>query len=329
MMDWSSPRLARFAAVELALWAGLYGLYLAVRGLAIGAPGEADAHAADVVGFERVLGVFYERQLQHALLPAADVFSAYYVLGFGPLVAAVAIGLAVRQPERYRQLRTTLLLSLGLATIVFVAFPTAPPRLLPGSGIEDTVGLSGHDAGSFLGIRFDPYAAVPSMHVGWSAIVAYAGFRATRRRSLRAFFLAHPALMAVTVASTGNHFFVDAAAGLAVAGLAIARVRWCRKPSGTRRPGADGRGRVSSPNRRAVDRPRGVQLGSGTIRMYGFGSSQLPKSSFASSLETEPAMITSSPCCQLTGVDTLYFEVSCSESMTRSTSSKLRPVVIG
>ena len=40
-------------------------------------------------------------------------------------------------------------------------------------------------------------------------------------------------------------------------------------------------------------------------------------------------MMTSSPFCQLTGVATLCFAVSCSESTTRSTSSKLRPVVIG
>ena len=37
-------------------------------------------------------------------------------------------------------------------------------------------------------------------------------------------------------------------------------------------------------------------------------------------------MITSSPCFQFTGVATLCFAVSCSESITRSISSKLRPV---
>ena len=40
-------------------------------------------------------------------------------------------------------------------------------------------------------------------------------------------------------------------------------------------------------------------------------------------------MTTSSPGFQLTGVATLYLAVSWSESITRSTSSKLRPVVIG
>src|SRR4029077_9300965 len=75
--------------------------------------------------------------------------------------------------------------------------------------------------------------------------------------------------------------------------------------------------------------PAGTLDGSGTILMYGLGSSHSPKSSFASSFETEPAMITSSPGCHCAGVDTLWFAVSWSESMTRSTSSKLRPVVIG
>ena len=39
--------------------------------------------------------------------------------------------------------------------------------------------------------------------------------------------------------------------------------------------------------------------------------------------------ITSSPCFQFTGVATRCVAVSCTESITRSTSSKLRPVVIG
>ena len=47
-----------------------------------------------------------------------------------------------------------------------------------------------------------------------------------------------------------------------------------------------------------------IYFGCGTIRMYGLGASQSPKSSLASSSDTEPAMMTSSPCFQFTGVDT-------------------------
>ena len=71
-------------------------------------------------------------------------------------------------------------------------------------------------------------------------------------------------------------------------------------------------GAVWRPHKRAQCRsfsaaqvPAGTFDGSGTIRMYGFGSSHSPNSSFASSFETEPAMITSSPCCHWAGVDTL------------------------
>ncbi|HWC26343.1 MAG TPA: hypothetical protein VG474_07150, partial [Solirubrobacteraceae bacterium] len=71
------------------------------------------------------------------------------------------------------------------------------------------------------------------------------------------------------------------------------------------------------------------QLGCGTIRMYGRGASHSPKISRASSSGTEPAMMTFSPFLHWAGVATLWWAVSCSESMTRSTSSKLRPVVIG
>src|SRR5262249_43980670 len=71
-------------------------------------------------------------------------------------------------------------------------------------------------------------------------------------------------------------------------------------------------------------------LGCGTMRRYGRGA--LHPSGycfFASSSDTDPEMITSSPCFQLTGVDTLWVAVSWSESSTRRTSSKFRPVDIG
>ena len=65
------------------------------------------------------------------------------------------------------------------------------------------------------------------------------------------------------------------------------------------------------------------------MRMYGRGDSQPSgQSSLAASSDTEPDD-TSWPGFQLTGVATLCLAVSWSESMIRSTSSKLRPVVIG
>src|SRR5258706_15595037 len=71
-------------------------------------------------------------------------------------------------------------------------------------------------------------------------------------------------------------------------------------------------------------------FGCGTILRYGLGDFQPPGYCFcASSLETAPLMITSSPCFQFAGVATLCLAVSCMESRARRISSKLRPVVIG
>ena len=62
-------------------------------------------------------------------------------------------------------------------------------------------------------------------------------------------------------------------------------------------------------------------------RRYGFSAFQ-PCGNFAlaSSSVTAGTMMTSSPCFQFTGVATRWASVSCSESITRRISSKLRPV---
>src|SRR5919204_527023 len=135
------PPLPRFAARELALWALVYPLYLAMRGWSIGAPEHAAADAWRLIRVEQALGLFHEAALQRVLDPVDDLFGVYYMLGFGPLVVAVLIWLGIRRRDLYRRLRTLLFVSLAFATIGYVWYPTAPPRLLPGLRIDDTVGL--------------------------------------------------------------------------------------------------------------------------------------------------------------------------------------------
>jgi PAP2 superfamily len=224
------PRVTvlRTAALELALWISVYGLYLLVRGISIADADEALANARGLIEAERSLGLFHEERLQDALAPLHQVLSAYYMLGFAPLLVGVLVWLLLRHPDAYRELRTVLLLSLVFASMAYVMLPTAPPRLVPGLGIADTVGLSVRgEEGSFSGIRFNPYAAMPSMHVGWSVLIGLFAFRMAPARSVRIFFAAHPAVMAIAVTATGNHFFLDSlvGAGLALATLGLWRVR--------------------------------------------------------------------------------------------------------
>jgi hypothetical protein len=232
-------RMFRFAGFELALWAGLYGAYLALRNFTIGSADEAFANAATVVDVERALGVFHEVAVQDALaigLGLERFFDLYYMVGFGPVIFATLVWFGLRNREAYRELRTVLLLSIAIASLSYVLLPTAPPRLVEGLGIADTVGLAGHDTGSFAGIKFNPYAAMPSMHVGWSLLVGLIGFRVFRRPLPRALFALHPVLMAVTVTATGNHYFLDSIVGIAVALAAFAILHAPRPSLGSLRP---------------------------------------------------------------------------------------------
>jgi hypothetical protein len=232
------PRLAVLrTALELALWISVYGLYLLVRGISTAGADEALANARRLIEAERSLGLFHEERLQDALAPLHPVLSAYYMLGFAPLLVGVLVWLLVRHPAAYRELRTVLLLSLVFASMAYVMLPTAPPRLVPGLGIADTVGLSARgEDGSFSGIRFNPYAAMPSMHVGWSLLVGLFAFRMARARSVQMFFAAHPLLMAIAVTATGNHFFLDSLVGAAVALATLALWRLRHVSGRTRQP---------------------------------------------------------------------------------------------
>jgi PAP2 superfamily len=221
-------RTLRFTGTELGLWAGLYGAYLALRNFTIGSADEAFSNAATVVDVERAVGIFHEVAVQKTLALTFGLerfFDIYYMVGFGPVIFATLLWLGTRHREEYRRLRTVLLLSIGIASLAYVLLPTAPPRLVAGLGIADTVGLSGHDTGSFAGIKFNPYAAMPSMHVGWSLLVGLIGLRVARRTIPRVLFAAHPILMALTVTATGNHYFLDSIVGIAVALTAFAIVQ--------------------------------------------------------------------------------------------------------
>lgn len=223
-------RELRFAAAQLAVWAGLYGVYLFIRSVAIEHAEDAFAHAERLIHLERAVGLLHEASVQHGIASVKELrvlFDLYYMLGFGPLLGVALVWLGLRHRPAYRELRTAMLASLALASVFFVVYPTAPPRLVDGLGIADTVGLSGHDTGSFAGIHFDPYAAMPSMHVGWSLLLALVGIRVVKEPLLRLFLVLHPVLMTLAVTATGNHFFVDAVAGMAIALFGYALVS-CR-----------------------------------------------------------------------------------------------------
>jgi membrane-associated phospholipid phosphatase len=110
------------------------------------------------------------------------------------------------------------MIAMVFALIGYVAFPAAPPRFLPEWGFQDTVAdFFGNAASQSASVLYNPYAAVPSMHVAFALMIAVPAIQLVRRRAFKIAWSFYPLLVTFVVISTGNHFWLDAALGAMVA----------------------------------------------------------------------------------------------------------------
>jgi len=203
--------------------------YFGVRGLTQGSAGLAFENARRVLGSERALGVAWERGLQDAVLDRSWLVTALnwvYIYGHWPVVIAALLWLFVRHPPDYLALRDAMFISGAIGLVIFMAFPTAPPRLVD-LGLVDTVTQR---SSSYRALQppglLNKYAAMPSLHFGWNLLVGIALVRVARRRAVQAVVIAVPIAMAIAVVATANHFVLDVPAGavVALAGRALVPV---------------------------------------------------------------------------------------------------------
>ena len=202
----------------------LYGLYELSRGFVVGDAAEARRHALEVVAIERWPHVLLEADVQHAarVIPGLEgLLGVAYLTLHLTVTVAVLLWFHQRRPAAFPLVRTALLVASGLSLVGFLAFPTAPPRLA-GIGVVDTVSDAHVNLNSGLvSSLYNPYAAVPSMHIGYALIVAASIFWYSRRALVRVLAPLYPPFVLLVVVATGNHFLLDAAAGALVAGLAM------------------------------------------------------------------------------------------------------------
>jgi hypothetical protein len=224
------------AGAELLLVGLAFLLYFIVRGNVTDRTELALANARDLIDIERHLGVLWEADLQAWVLDsrlAVRFFNfVYFWLDF-PLIAVLAVSFYFWRRPQYTLTRDALLISGAIALVVYYTYPVAPPRLVPELGVIDTLerysNLS-YQAQS-TGFFVNPYAAMPSLHVGWSFLIAYGVIKAfPGNRVVLVLALLHPLLQSASTVFTGNHFLIDGAGGIAVAaiglGLAIGLQRW-------------------------------------------------------------------------------------------------------
>ena len=203
------------------------GLYLAgelARGIARGGESTAQEHAASIVRLERSVHAFDEAAIQRAAahLDLATFLGYTYVSVHLVGTAAALVWVYQRRRYAYSRLRNALALASGLGVAGYALFPTAPPRLA-GLGITDTVSVATpiNLDSTFISSLYNPYAAVPSMHVGFALIVGVTVVRLARRLIWRVAGALYPVFVLFVIVATGNHFFFDAAAGAAVAVVAL------------------------------------------------------------------------------------------------------------
>ena len=209
--------------MEVATIAFLYGIYEILRGLGDPTLAVAQKHTAQIVALERDLNLYAERAVQQAAhwLPGVPTLLGISYIGLHFLgTAGFLVWLHRRHPERFPLVRNTLVGATGLALVVYILYPVAPPRLTE-LGFVDTVTRSAgvNLSSDLLGALYNPFAAVPSLHFGYALLVGTAVGLLARGRVVRALGWAYPGAMLLVIVATGNHFFLDAAAGALALGV--------------------------------------------------------------------------------------------------------------
>jgi len=214
---------------QLALFGGAYYLYRIVRGIVDGQTALAFEHARLLVDLERGLGLFFEPAVQawasgeEWLLTGANWM---YVNSHFVITTTFLIWLYLARNHAYYFVRNMFMIAMGLGLVGYVAFPTAPPRFLPEWGFTDTVAaFVGQAAEDSAAVLYNPYAAVPSMHVAFALMVAIPAAMLVRPRVLKLLWSAYPAVVTFVVVVTANHFWVDAVLGGLVAAVSAVAAR--------------------------------------------------------------------------------------------------------
>ena len=211
------------AGLQFLLFFLAYNGYQVVRGITDSGSVQAYVNAERVIGLEKSLGTFFEPGFQDAIIQHAswlvDAANFMYLNSHFVVTTGFLAWLYFRRNDHFYFVRNMFMVAMGLALVGYALFPTAPPRLFPGEGFEDTIA-------QFTGVAQDSttasllvnkYAAVPSMHIAFSTMIAFAAVQLVRRRIAKVAWALYPAMVFFAIVVTGNHFWFDAAVGALVA----------------------------------------------------------------------------------------------------------------
>ncbi|MFI8004561.1 phosphatase PAP2 family protein [Streptomyces sp. NPDC086010] len=213
---------------EILLIAVSYWLYSLVRN-AVPEQKEAALRNADWIwSVEHSLGLAFEESVNHAVNSVTWLIVSmnyYYATLHFVVTIGVLIWLFRRHPGRYAATRLVLFATTAVALLGYYLYPLAPPRLMSGGGFFDTVML--HQTwGSMASGNFkhmsNQYAAMPSMHIGWSLWCGLTIFALASAPWARILGLLYPMATLVVIVATANHFWLDAVGGVVCLSFGLA-----------------------------------------------------------------------------------------------------------
>jgi len=217
------PKGGSDAILQLGLFVLADVMYETVRGVAESNAATAFANARSIVDLEQGTGLFVERSVQawamgHRFI--IDFANFMYVNSHFVLTTGALVWLYLRHNNHFYFVRNMFMVGMALALIGYLVMPTAPPRFLPELGFVDTIAYYvnvQHDSG-LVALFFNPYAAVPSMHVAFSLMIAVPAMLIVRRPVFKALWAIYPLVVSFVVVVTGNHWLFDVFIGACVAG---------------------------------------------------------------------------------------------------------------
>jgi membrane-associated phospholipid phosphatase len=214
--------------LQFAIWFGFLGAYQLARGWADRDPARAFANGFRVITWEqthahRLIEIGFQQFASSSRVLEAAVSFTYWNSEF-TVIGLALLWVYLRRHKAFSRFRNTILLANALGLIGYVLVPTAPPRMFGGLGFADTLGSIGglNHGSSFVQLASNPYAAMPSLHAADALIVGMTLAIHCRHKLAKLAWALWPAWVWFSVIATGNHFWLDVVAGVAVAFLAIA-----------------------------------------------------------------------------------------------------------
>jgi hypothetical protein len=186
-------------------------LYEFGRTLTEGNYATAVANSERLIRIQDFLGLPEEARFQQWVFDNSwlvEPFNTIYSFFFLATTVGGLIWLSFNAPHVYRMARNAMGIATFSALAVFALIPMAPPRMVDVSGLADSHARVGLTHG-----YVNEFAAMPSLHVGWMALIGWALARAIGGTRGKVIGLIPPAVMMLTVVVTGHHFWMDGIVG--------------------------------------------------------------------------------------------------------------------